>query len=444
MDKIKVGIIGTGYVGLVSGACFANLGYETICLDVNENKINMINNGISPIYEHNLDELLNKVVLKEKLLYATNSRKKLVIDCDVIFICLPTPSNANGSIDLSFILNELKEIGSILKTCKNYKTIVIKSTVIPGSTMNNFLNTIEKFSSKRLGDDFGLIVNPEFLMEGSALNNFNNPDRIIIGYHDHRSKDIITSLYNSFNCPIIYVTFDEAEMIKYVSNSFLATKISFINEIANLSENFNINMDHIVEGVGLDQRISPNFFRSGLGFGGSCFPKDVNALYSLSKQYDSELTMLKATLSINDIQPLRAIDILTDIIDVTDKKVTILGLSFKPNTDDIREAPSLKIAKELHRLGSDIYAYDPIYVNKKINNYDYIKISNNYQDAIKNSYAVIIVTEWDEFKSLNSDDFEFMTHKLVIDGRRILDPKLFDNSLVRLITIGNSKNHQLN
>jgi len=433
----QIGFIGTGYVGLVTAACFAKLGQDVLCLEIDNDKIQSINNGISPIYETGLQDLLFEVVKKKRKLYATNDRKLFFDKCDIFFICLPTPSNSDGSINLKFILDEIKEIAILLSKSDSYKTIIIKSTVVPGTTNGKIKNILEKYSNKCVGTDFGLGVNPEFLMEGSAIDNFLNPDRIILGSNEINTKNTLSKIYNNFNCPIFHVTIDEGEMIKYVSNSFLATKISFINEIANLSEFFNINMDNIVKGIGSDHRISNKFFRSGLGFGGSCFPKDVKALLHLSKKYENELNILKSTLEINNKQPYRAIQILNNNIDAFNKKITILGLSFKPNTDDIRESPSLKICDELVKQGCEVHVYDPIYVGKSLPTHDYITISNSFNEAIKDSSAVILVTEWAEFKNLNPSDFHLMKHKLVIDGRRVLNEKSFINSNVKLIILGN-------
>lgn len=435
---MKIGFIGGGYVGLVSAACFAKLGFDSIILENDQNKIEKIEQAISPIYESQLDALLEISIIQNKNLSVTSKRDLFFKSSDVIFICLPTPNKSNGEIDLSFIINELMAIGSLISKSDTYKTIIIKSSVVPGSTGGIIKSTLETYSKKTAGIDFGLGVNPEFLMEGQAVENFFNPDRVIFGCLDQKTKDVLSNLYSSFDCQKLFVTLDEAEMIKYVSNSFLATKISFINEIANLSENFDINMDNIVEGVGSDKRISKKFLRSGLGFGGSCFPKDVLALYNLSIHHNSKISILKKTIKINENQPLRVINLLKNQFNLENKNISLLGLSFKPGTDDIREAPSLKISNELKKYNCNVFVYDPIHVKKKLPSHNYLHICDTIEDALKNSDAAIIVTEWDEFKSLKPSNFSNMNHKFVIDGRRILDPKLFLNSDVRLYTIGNS------
>ncbi len=436
---MKVGVIGGGYVGLVSASCFAKLGFNTMILENDKRKINKIQRAISPIYEDQLDSLLKLTIIQNGNLSITNDRDLFFKNSDIIFICLPTPSQSNGEIDLNYILKELMELGKLISKSNKFKFIIIKSSVVPGSTSGIIKSTLEVYSNKKVGFDFGLGVNPEFLMEGQAINNFFNPDRIVIGTLDQKTKTVLSKLYESFNCPKLFVTLDEAEMIKYVSNSFLATKISFINQIANLSENFNINMDNIVDGIGTDKRISKQFLRSGLGFGGSCFPKDVLALYNLSKQYDSTISILKKTLEINNYQPLRVVKLLKNQFDLKNKNISLLGLSFKPGTDDIREAPSLKIVKELIKYDCNISVYDPAHKNTKLPSHQYLHICESIEEVLNNSDAAILVTEWDEFKSLEPVNFSNMNNKLIIDGRRILDPNIYHNSNVKLITIGNSR-----
>lgn len=438
MEKVRIGVIGTGYVGLVTGASFANIGFEVMCLDVVEKKVNMINQAIPPIFENGLQDLLTDVVKERKLLTATLNRRETLEKSDVIFIALPTPSSADGSIDLTYIKSEVEELGKELRTMDGYKTFVVKSTVIPGTTKNVVLPLLEKYSGKKAGIDFGLAMNPEFLMEGLAISNFQKPDRVVIGAIDDRSFNEVKKLYLSFNCEIQQTTTSGAEMIKYAANSFLATKISYINEIANICEELGIDVSEVAYGLGLDERISPKFLRAGLGFGGSCFPKDVKALYALSKDLNRTSKILSAVLGINELQPMRAIQLLEGLMDIKGKRVALLGLAFKPDTDDMREAPSIVIANELLSKGAVVVAYDPIAKDTAMAVLPNITHSNSAEEALKDADAVIVVTEWKEFNNLSSKDFAIMRGKNIIDGRRVLDWKELINNGFNVKVIGQS------
>ena len=342
---MDISIIGTGYVGLVTGACFAELGHNVTCVDVMKEKIDLINNKKSPIYEEGLEEILQKNVGKN--LFATLDLKKAVLSTDITFICVGTPPREDGSIDLKNIKESAEQIGSSLKAKKNYHLIVIKSTVVPGTTWQ-IKKIIEKFSGKK---NFGICMNPEFLREGKAIYDFLHPDRIIIGEYDKKSGNILYEIYKDFSCPILRVDLKTAEMIKYASNAFLATKISFINEIGNICKKLGIDVYKVAEGVGLDSRISPKFLKAGCGFGGSCFPKDVKALAAKAKELGYTPILLESILEINKNQPLRMIELLRNKIGkLENKKIGILGLAFKPGTDDIRESPAIEIIKRLIKL----------------------------------------------------------------------------------------------
>ncbi|RLF41530.1 MAG: UDP-glucose/GDP-mannose dehydrogenase family protein, partial [Thermoplasmata archaeon] len=272
---MDISVIGTGYVGLVTGACFAKLGNEVICVDIDERKINLINNGKSPIYEEGLEDILNKY--KERI-EATNDYRYAIENSDVTFICVGTPSREDGGLDLSFIRESAREIGLQLKKKKDWHLIVVKSTVLPGTTRDIILPILEEYSDKKVGVDFGLAMNPEFLREGVAVKDFLNPDRIVIGFYDDKSRRILRELYRDFSCPILETSLSAAEMIKYASNAFLATKISFINEIGNMCKKIGVDTYEVADGMGLDKRIGRSFLDSGIGWGGSCFPKDLAAL----------------------------------------------------------------------------------------------------------------------------------------------------------------------
>ncbi len=422
--RYKIGVIGTGYVGLVSGACFADLGIKTTCLDVVEDKVNKINKGIPPIYEKGLDDLLNSVVVDRNLLQATLDRKKTLDESDIIFICLPTPSDKDGSINLKYVKEEIKELAKLYKNMDSYKTFVIKSTVIPGTTETTVKDLIEEYSGKKAGIDFGLAMNPEFLMEGLAIENFTKPDRVVIGAYDEKSYNMVAELYSSFSCPILKTSLTEAEMIKYASNSFLALKVSYINEIANICERVNADVGVVAKGMGLDSRISSKFLRAGIGFGGSCFGKDVSALLSLSRDIKRESKLLAALLDVNETQPLRVIEMLSEVLpDLNNKKIALLGLAFKPGTDDMRDSRAIVIANKLTELGAIVKGYDPVAKETAERVLPNINHEKSAIDALTDADACILATEWDEFRKLSADDFSVMAGKVIIDGRRALDWK---------------------
>lgn len=439
MSDLRVGIIGTGYVGLVSGACFADLGFKVSCLDIVPKKVEMINKAIPPIFENGLEELLHKVVLEEKLLTATLNRREVLENSDLIFFSLATPSGEDGSIDLEIMKDECKAIGEELRTISDYKVFVVKSTVIPGTTDGVIKELLEENSGKKAGIDFGLAMNPEFLMEGLAISNFKKPDRIVIGAIDEKSFGYVAKLYDSFTCEILNTSPSAAEMIKYASNSFLALKVSFINEIANLSEKLGVNVGDVAKGIGLDERISSRFLRAGIGFGGSCFPKDVKALNYLSQELGMPSKILPSVLDVNKKQPLRAIELLENLIDLKGKSVALLGLAFKPETDDMRDGPSIIIANELRKRGITVKGYDPIAKESAKQYIPDIIHCDSVKEVLEGVDATILVTEWDEFKSLKPDDFSVMKGNVIVDGRRILDWKRLSDAGYKIKVIGQSE-----
>ena len=436
MDSVRVGIIGTGYVGLVSGACFGELGFQVTCGDVIEEKVNLINMGKPPIYENGLDDLL-PVLVSKKLLRASLKTNDVVENSDVIFICTGTPSREDGSIDLTYIKSATEDIGSALRNTNQYKTIIVKSTVVPGTTESFVKSILEEKSGKKCGDEFGLGMNPEFLMEGIAMEDFKNPDRIVIGAVNDRSYSMISQLYDSFTCPIMRVSPTTAEMIKYASNSFLALKISFINELANLSEKIGADISQVAEGMGYDKRISPKFLRPGVGFGGSCFPKDVKALANLAKVNGMESLTLNAALNVNLVQPKRAVTHLKELMDVKDKTIGLLGLAFKPETDDMREAPSATIANELLKEGAHVIGYDPV-ANENARRYlpKGVNVVESADEVLKQSDGVILVTEWNEFRNMPISKFESMKGRIIVDGRRVLSAEKFREAGFQIRILG--------
>ena len=411
---MKISIIGTGYVGLVTGACFAKLGNNVICVDIDKNKLEKINKGISPIYEKGLDEILTKN--KDKIT-TTTDYKKAVENTDVTFICVGTPSKQDLSLDLSYINESVKEIGKQLKNKKSWHLVVVKSTVLPGTTKDIVLPLLEKSSGKKVGKDFGLAMNPEFLREGIAVEDFLEPDRIVIGSYDKKSNGILKELYEDFTCPIVETTLSAAEMIKYASNAFLATKISFINEIGNMCKKLDIDSYQVADGMGLDKRIGRAFLDSGIGWGGSCFPKDLDALVSWYKKEKENPEIMKSTVKINEQQPLRLVKLLKKHIpQIKGKTIGILGLSFKPDTDDIRESRAIPVVRQLLKEGAKVKAYDPEAIDNFKKIFPEVVYCSSAKEVLE-SDAVLITTIWGEFKKL---DFK---GKIVIDGRRLKKAK---------------------
>lgn len=417
---MKISIIGTGYVGTVSAACFAELGHQVICVDVDHLKVDQMNSGIPPIYEEGLTELLKRHAGKD--LIATYDYDFAVKNSDVSFICVGTPSNSDGNIDLSIVRTASACIGNSLKNKKEFHVVVVKSTVLPETTEKVVLPLIEKHSGKQLGD-FGIAMNPEFLREGKAVHDFMHPDKIVVGSIDEMSGDIVASLYKGLNCQVTMTNLRTAEMIKYANNAALATKISFANEIGNICKELDIDTFEVMFGVGKDFRIGPHFLNSGVGFGGSCLPKDVRALIVKAKEIGYEPQLLKSVIALNDGQPARMVQLLRNKLkNLKDKKIAVLGLAFKNDTDDVRESRSIPVIKELLNNGAEVFAYDPMANENMRKIFDDIEYHSSVVDALRGADACLIMTEWDEFRSLDKE-FDVMKNKLIIDGRHMLKPR---------------------
>jgi len=409
---MKISIIGSGYVGVVTGACLSEFGHEIIFVDIDQRKIDLLNEGIPPIYELGLAEILEK---NRSLISATDDYNSAIEDTDITFISVGTPCAANGTIDTVYVKSAAENIGSALKNTskKAVHTIIVKSTVFPGTTESVVLDALERTSGKKAGEGFYLGCNPEFLKEGVAVEDFMNPDRIVIGSYDEGAGEVLGSLYSDFDCPKVVTSIKTAEMIKYTSNAFLATKISFANEIGNICKNSGIDTEEVFKGVGLDARINPSFFRSGIGFGGSCFPKDVRALLSGAMELGVDTTILRAVLDVNEAQPLKIVDLLKmHIPDLKGRKVGLLGLAFKPDTDDIRESRAIPVISALSELGAEVVGYDPLASKNMSALFPDIRYAKDCGEVMECD-AVLITTEWPEFESLD------YSGKLVIDGRRI-------------------------
>lgn len=414
---MKISVIGTGYVGTVSAACFAELGHNVICVDIDKSKIDLINSGIPPIYEEGLPELLKKHAGKR--LSATSDYDSAIMNSDVSFICVGTPSDSEGNIDLRIVKAASASIGDALRKKKGYHVIVVKSTVVPETTEKVVLPVIEKHSGKHQ-DEFGIAMNPEFLREGKAVHDFMHPDKIVVGSMDKKSGDIVASLYSGLKCEVTRTNPRTAEMIKYVNNSFLATKISFANEVGNICKELGIDTYEVMSAVGKDFRIGPHFLNAGAGFGGSCFPKDVKALIGKAKEIGYEPQLLKSVIAVNEGQPARMVLLLKNKLgNLKGKNIAVLGLAFKNDTDDIRESRSIPVIKELLDEGARVSAYDPMANENMKKLFSGVGYYNSAEDALRGADACLIMTEWDEFKLLNKE-FDVMENRIVIDGRHIL------------------------
>lgn len=421
---MKILIIGTGYVGLVTGACFAEVGIDTICVDVDKKKIENLKKGILPIYEQGLDEII-KINYKKGRLNFSSSIKDSIKDCEVIFIAVGTPPDENGGADLKHVLDVANEIGIYMD---RYIVVATKSTV-PVGTAKKIKDIIKNVLIKRnLNINFDVVSNPEFLKEGTAVEDFIKPERIIIGVDSKRAEETMTKLYNPFllnGHTFIFMDISSAEMTKYAANSMLATKISFMNDIANLCEKMGVDVDMVRKGIGSDGRIGYKFINPGVGYGGSCFPKDVKALIKTALENGYDMKVLKAVEEVNEIQKHKMfLKISNYFKDLKGKKIAIWGLSFKPKTDDIREASSLVLIKELLNVGAKISVYDPkaISETKKILG-DKIIYCNDQYKVLKNAEALVIMTEWSEFCSPDFNKIsDGLKRKVIFDGRNIYEP----------------------
>ena len=413
---MKISIIGTGYVGLITGVTFAQLGNDVVLVDIIKEKVDMVNRAEAPIYEKGLEEALKELVASGKL-RATTDMEKAVLSSEITFIAVGTPSREDGSIDLSFIHSAVESIAKAIGKKDGYHLIVIKSTVIPGTT-EGLIPFIEENTGGAAGNDFGVAMNPEFLREGVALEDSMNPDRVVLGVMDERGERMLKELYSPMDAPILTVSLTTAEMIKYTANAFLATKISFSNEIANICDLIGVNVDDVMKGVGMDHRISPYFLRAGAGFGGSCFPKDVKALISAGLEKGYEPQLLKEVIELNERQPLRMIELAEKHIgSLKGKKVAVLGLSFKPDTDDIRESRAIPLVKKLLEKGADVTAYDPEAMDNFRRLISGITYASSAEEAVSQANICMIQSDWKEFKEIDYDKYGL---ELIVDGRKTL------------------------
>lgn len=414
----KIAIVGTGYVGLVTGTCFAETGNQVICVDIDESKVEKMRNGKVPIYEPHLDVVFERNINAKRISFTTNL-KEAIDFAEIVFLALPTPPDEDGSADLSYVLKVADQLGKIMT---EYKVIVDKSTVPVGTA-----EKVEAAIQKHATVHFSIVSNPEFLREGFAVEDFLNPDRVVIGTSDERAVKIMRELYKPFirdGHPLIVMDEKSAELTKYAANSFLATKITFMNEMANFCEIVGANVDKVREGIGSDSRIGHKFLNSGIGFGGSCFPKDVSALVKSGLEVDYNFEIIKSVIDVNEKQKVVLVDKVKSYFgDLSGMQFALWGLAFKPDTDDIREASALYIIEALNASGAKVVAYDPEAMpNVKAAIGYNIRFVGNQYDALKNSDALLIATEWSAFRTPDFDKVKDMLNEpIIFDGRNIYD-----------------------
>jgi UDPglucose 6-dehydrogenase len=413
---MKLTIIGTGYVGLVTGTCFAEVGHHVVCVDNDAAKVKLLQAGGIPIYEPGLDELVRKNVAAGRLKF-TNHTAEGVQKSDVVFIAVPTPPQPDGSVDLSFIEHVARDIAAAMT---DYKIVVDKSTV-PVKTGEKVSETIKRYCKAQV--EFDVVSNPEFLREGFAVGDLMKPDRVVIGVRSQRPVAAMKEIYKPFNAPIVVTDINSAELIKHAANSFLALKISYINAIANVCEAAGANVQEVANGIGLDERIGRRFLNAGIGFGGSCFPKDLSAFIKIAEQIGYDFRLLKEVQQINDAQMDRFVKKITETLWVLkDKKIGVLGLAFKQNTDDVRMSPAIELCQRLQKEGAALRVNDPKAMEKAkavLKDVTYVEDMNAVAEGCD---ALVVATEWDEFKKLDLERAKkSLTHPIMFDGRNLFD-----------------------
>tara|TARA_R110001592_G_scaffold279760_2_gene547181 strand:- start:6194 stop:7510 length:1317 start_codon:yes stop_codon:yes gene_type:complete len=438
---MKIAVVGTGYVGLVTGTCFAETGNHVVCVDIDENKVNKMKNGVVPIYEPHLDVLFERNIKQGRLEFTTNLAEAIK-DAKIIFLALPTPPDEDGSADLSYILGVANDLGKIIT---DYKVIVDKSTVPVGTA-----DKVTAALAANLSTDlFDVVSNPEFLREGYAVDDFLKPDRVVIGTSSDKAKKVMGDLYKPYvrqGNPIIFMDEKSAELTKYAANSFLATKITFMNEIANFCEKVGADVDMVRIGIGSDTRIGKRFLFPGIGYGGSCFPKDVQALAKSGKEFGYNFQILDSVMDVNEKQKTIIVPKIKEFFngDLKGKNIALWGLAFKPDTDDIREAPALYIINELLAEGANIVAFDPEAMgNVKAKYGDKVTFVGDRDAALLNADALVIATEWQVFRNPDFDlMIEKMNQKVIFDGRNLYDTQemkelgFYYNSIGRILVRG--------
>lgn len=415
---MKIGIIGSGYVGLVTGTCFAHLGHEVLCVDNDAKKITLLEKGKTPIYEPGLEEMIQENRKRGRLSFTTKI-EQAVRKCEVLFICVNTPPKENGDADLSYVENVSR---SVARSLKEYRLIVEKSTV-PVQTGEWIHKTIKSIQPKETL--FDVASNPEFLREGSAIHDFLNPDRIILGVNSARAEKLLKELYKNFKVPVVITDIKSAELIKHASNSFLAAKIGFINVVARVCDATGADVEKVAKGMGLDPRIGPSFLKAGIGFGGFCFPKDLAAFERMSEKLGVHFGILKEVQSSNDEQKMYFVKkIIDNLWNLNHKTLAVLGLSFKPDTDDMRFAPSVDIIEALQKEGASIRAYDPEAMEKAKTVLKNVTYAKNPYETMRGADALVILTEWVEFSQLDLKRVKkLLKAPIIFDGRNIFQPQ---------------------
>ncbi len=437
---MKITVVGTGYVGLVTGTCLAETGNHVCCVDIDERKVNKLRSGQITIYEPGLEKLFERNLKEERLSFTTDLKEGLE-DSEIVFLALPTPPGEDGSADLKYVLGVADHIGKLLT---DYKIIIDKSTVPVGTA-----EKVHAAIAKNYNGEFDVVSNPEFLREGVAVEDFMKPDRIVIGTTSDRAKALLTELYGPYvrqGNPIIFMDERSAELTKYAANAFLATKISFMNEIAQMCERLGADVDMVRKGIGSDERIGKRFLFPGIGYGGSCFPKDVKALIYSAKEVAYDFSILDAVTEVNERQKVHLVSKIRRYYnnDLTGKKFAVWGLAFKPNTDDIREAPALEIISALLDSGASVCAFDPEAVNnvKQIFG-DRINFAETQYDCIENADALIVATEWNEFRTPDFDKIlSLLKDPVIFDGRNVFDVQVMEKKGFHYESIGRSSVNQ--
>ena len=416
---LRISVIGAGYVGLTTAVGLASKGYSVICIDTDNDKVNLIKQGKCPIKEEGMEEKL-LYCLSNNENFEVTSDYQSILDTDITLICVGTPSNPDGSIDLSYIEEAVMAMGKLLSRKKGYHAVVTRSTIVPGTTKQIIIPLLEKYSGKKAGEDFGIAFNPEFMQEGKALQAFFNPDRVIIGEYDTKAADMLIEINRDCGAPVFRTDITTAEMVKYASNAFLATKISFINEIGNICQQLGIDVYAVAKGISYDYRIGDRFLNAGVGFGGSCLPKDLQALIAKSRERGYQPVLLQSVLDLNNNQARKIVEMAEKKLrNLRNRTIAILGLAFKPNTEDIRNAPAIVVINMLLKKGAKITAHDPMAMpNARQVLPQEVSLADSASKAMEGSDLVLILTEWDEYRNES-----LYRSKKVIDGRRALDPE---------------------
>lgn len=441
MEKRRIAIMGTGYVGLVSGACLAEVGHQVVCVDIVAEKVEMLRRGKIPIYEPGLDEIVHRCAASGRLSFTT-SIPEAVAASEILFICVPTPPRDDGSADLSFVEASARQVAESLRPGKDGYRLVVEKSTVPVETCERVAATLRRHAPA--GAEFDVASNPEFLREGQAVGDFLRPDRIVVGVESPRAEALVRSLYAPFTekgAPLLLTDVKSAEIIKHASNSFLATKISFTNDVARLCEAVGADIGKVAEGMGLDKRIGRAFLNAGIGYGGSCFPKDVQAFHWIAKKHGVDIKLLEAVQETNREMRRALLRKIHDALWVVKgKRIAVWGLAFKPETDDVREAPALEIIPALAAEGAMVAAYDPQAAEKARPHLPAgVEIAASAEAAARGADALVLTTEWDEFRAWTPERLAgTLAHKVVVDGRNVFDPAAMRAAGFTYLSVGRS------